>query len=107
MNMFARPQARPTARIDLSRTFIRRTDLSGASSVGANLSFADCTNAIFRGADFKDALLEGTILRGADLTGAKNLSREQIAKAILDERTSLPDAMRQSGPGNMAVSASP
>lgn len=62
--------------------------------VGANLSKADCTNAIFRGADFKDAILDGTILKGADLSGALNLTREQIERAIIDENTVLPERLR-------------
>jgi uncharacterized protein YjbI with pentapeptide repeats len=81
-------------KLDLSRTFIRRTDLSFASLVGANFTNADCSNAIFRGADFKNTILDGAILRGADLSGAKNLTREQIAKAIIDDRTILPDYLR-------------
>lgn len=76
--------------LDLSGTFIRRTDLSNANLEGADLSNADCTNTIFRGANFKNAILEGTILRGADLTGAMNLTHEQLGKAILDKSTKLP-----------------
>jgi uncharacterized protein YjbI with pentapeptide repeats len=55
------------------------------------LSYADATNANFRGANFKDAVLKGTILRGADLRDARNLTREQLADAIIDETTLLPD----------------
>ncbi len=94
MTIAEKARSRPRPHLDLSRTFIRRTDLSGASLVGANLSYADCTNAIFRGADFKDANLEGTILKGADLSGALNLTRAQIQRAIIDERTLLPDGLR-------------
>jgi uncharacterized protein YjbI with pentapeptide repeats len=72
--------------IDHSRTFIRRTDLSGANLERANFSYADCTNAIFRGA----AILEGTILKGADLSETRNLTREQLSRAIIDETTILP-----------------
>jgi uncharacterized protein YjbI with pentapeptide repeats len=35
--------------------------------------------------------LEGTILKGADLTGAKNLTKDQLRKAILDPKTKLPN----------------
>ena len=94
MNVSAKLPPRQAKRIDLSGSFIRRTDLSRASLVGANLSEADCTNAIFRGADFKDAVLEGTILNGADLSGAVNLTREQIQRATIDERTLLPENLR-------------
>jgi uncharacterized protein YjbI with pentapeptide repeats len=80
--------------LDLHGAFIRRTDLSNASLVGANLSYADCSNAIFRGADLKDAILKGTILRGADLTDVRNLTREQLAEAVIDENTKLPAYLR-------------
>jgi uncharacterized protein YjbI with pentapeptide repeats len=54
------------------------------------MSGADATNAIFREADFAGARLDGTILRGADLSGAKNLTAEQLALAIIDDHTVLP-----------------
>jgi uncharacterized protein YjbI with pentapeptide repeats len=78
-------------RLDLHGAFLRRTDLSRASLKRANLAGADFSKAIFRGADFEDAILDGTILKGADLTGAKNLTRSQLSKAILDETTKLPE----------------
>ncbi len=81
--------AAPT--LDIHGAFVRRTDLSGASLRGANMSGADATNAIFRGVDFKDALLRGPVLRGADLTGAKNLTIEQLSEAVIDDDTVLPN----------------
>jgi uncharacterized protein YjbI with pentapeptide repeats len=78
-------------RLDVRGAYLRRTDLSHARLERANLSRADFSNAILRDADFKNAILEGTILRGADLTGAKNLTKEQLRKAILDPKTKLPD----------------
>jgi uncharacterized protein YjbI with pentapeptide repeats len=78
----------PTLKLD--GAFIRRTDLSGASLRGANLSRADASGAIFRNADFAGALLKDAILKGADLTGARNLTEEQLAEAIIDESTRLP-----------------
>jgi uncharacterized protein YjbI with pentapeptide repeats len=94
MNQHVRTAQRDSFEIDLSGTFIRRTDLSYANLERADLSNADCTNAIFRGANFKDAILDGTILKGADLSDAKNLTQEQIAKAIIDKSTILPDYLR-------------
>ena len=91
MNAVARTRTRAAEGLDLNRTFIRRVDLSYANLARANLSYADCTNANFAGADFKDAILEGTILKGADLSGARNLTREQIQRAIVDDRTRLPE----------------
>ena len=94
MNEHFRASRRKAIPLDLSGTFIRRTDFSNANLEGADLSHADCTNAIFRGANFKDAVLEGTILRGADFTGAANLTREQIAVAVVDKTTILPEYLR-------------
>jgi uncharacterized protein YjbI with pentapeptide repeats len=76
--------------LDLHGAFVRRTDLSGASLRGANMTGTDATNAIFRDADFKGAVLNGTILRGADLGGARNLTIEQLSRAVIDDRTILP-----------------
>lgn len=76
--------------LDVHGAFIRRTDLSGASLRGADLSRADASGAVFKNADFKDARLAGTILRGADLTGAVNLTQQQLASAVIDEYTRLP-----------------
>ncbi len=80
--------------INLSGTFIRRTNLNGVNLQGADLSQADCTNASFRGANFRDANLAGTILRGADLTDAVGLTREQLKSAILDKDTLLPSYLQ-------------
>ena len=46
------------------------------------------------GLNFKNANLEGTNLKGADLSDARNLTREQLAKAIIDETTTLPAYLR-------------
>ena len=86
--------------VDIHGAFVRRTDLSGAQILRAraNLDALDCRcrrNANFRGANFRDANLEGTILRGADLREAKNLTREQLATAIIDETTLLPDYLQR------------
>ena len=81
--------------VDIHGAFVRRVDLSNADLAGANLAGADATSANFRGANFKDANLKGTILRGADLRGAKNLTREQLAAAVIDETTRLPDYLER------------
>jgi uncharacterized protein YjbI with pentapeptide repeats len=86
-NNTVRPGA-PT--LDIHGAFVRRTDFSGASLRGANLSGTDATNANFRNVDFEDARLRGTILRGADLTGAKNLTLGQLSEAVVDDETILP-----------------
>lgn len=82
--------------VDLSGAFIKRanlrdTDLTRANLSGANLSGADFSHAILREADFAGAIMDGTILIGADLRGAKNLTKTQIEKSVIDETTRLPD----------------
>ena len=77
--------------LSLVGAFIRRTSLDRASLVAADLTRADLTGATARGADFKDAILKKTVLRGVDLTDAKNLRIGQLAQAIIDEQTILPD----------------
>ena len=94
MNEHVRVSRSKATELDLSGTFIRRTDLSGANLEKADLSNADCTNVNFRGANFKDADLTGTILTGADLTGAMNLTQEQLDRAVVDKSTTLPDYIR-------------
>jgi len=84
-------QDRPAKRtLDIHGAFVRRADLSGASLRGANMAGADATNAVLRDVDFNNAILRGTILRGADLTGAKNLTVEQLSEAVIDDQTILP-----------------
>jgi len=86
-------------RLDINGAFIRRTDWSDGDLVGANLSMADATGAVFDNADLRDAELEGTILIGADLSGAKNLTTDQLARAVIDETTSLPEYIDRRGLG--------
>jgi uncharacterized protein YjbI with pentapeptide repeats len=83
-------------KLDLHGAFVRRTNLSNANLKRANLSGADASGAIFRGADFEHARLAGTVLKGADLTGAKNLTEEQLVSAIIDEHTVLPNYIDRS-----------
>jgi uncharacterized protein YjbI with pentapeptide repeats len=84
-------RGRHAFRLDVHGAYLRGTNFSFANLEGANLSGADFTNANFRGANLKNAILNGTILRGADLTDATNLTRAQLASAITDDRTRLPE----------------
>ena len=77
--------------VNLQGAFLRHTDLSNANLRRADLTQVDASGAAFRNSDFQDARLSGAILRGADLTGALNLTEAQLATAILDEHTRLPD----------------
>jgi hypothetical protein len=61
---------------DLTNTCVKEHDLHGANFDGANatlmcMSFANFTDASFRGTDLSGANLAGAKLDGADLTGAK------------------------------------
>lgn len=85
------PAARKRHRIRLPNVFLRRTDWTGADLTEADFSGTDFKNANFTDADFARATLDGTILVGADLTGARNLTVEQLSRAVLDETTRLPD----------------
>ncbi|WP_306119915.1 MULTISPECIES: pentapeptide repeat-containing protein [unclassified Roseitalea] len=77
--------------LDLHGAFLRRTSLSGAVLKNANFAGADFKNARFVGSDFEGANLAGTVLIGADLTDAKNLTVDQLSRAVIDETTTLPD----------------
>lgn len=76
--------------LDLSGAKVRRTNLSHADLTRANLSHADLTGADLRGANLAGAILMGTILRGADLSDVKNLTKQQLAVAVVDDTTILP-----------------
>jgi len=82
--------------LDLRGAFVRRTSLRKANLTNANLRGADCTGVDFSGANFAGAVLEGTILREANLTGALNLTIEQLRSAVIDEATVLPDYISRS-----------
>lgn len=76
--------------LDLSGAKVRRTNLSHANLTCANLSHADLTGADLRGANLAGAILTGTMLRGADLREVRNLTKEQLAAAVVDDATILP-----------------
>jgi uncharacterized protein YjbI with pentapeptide repeats len=80
--------------LDLSGAKVRRTNLSRANLTRANLSHADLTGANLKGANLAGAILTGTILRGADLSDVKNLTKEQLAVAVVDDTTILPSDLR-------------
>lgn len=95
---------------DLTNTCVKEHDLHGANFDGANatlmcMSFANFTNASFRGTELSGANLAGAKLDGADLTGAKTsitsflgtdltkvigLTQQQLDVACGDAKTKLP-----------------
>jgi uncharacterized protein YjbI with pentapeptide repeats len=82
--------------LDLSGAKVQRTNLSHANLTRANLSYADLTGANLRGANLAGAILTGTILREADLREVRNLTKEQLAVAVVDDTTILPPNLQKS-----------
>lgn len=60
-----------------------------------DLTKAKCCKTNFQNADFKDAKLNETDFSGADLSNAKNLTQDQLAQAITDSETVLPDYLKK------------
>lgn len=99
---------------DLSNTCVKEHDLHGANFDGANallmcMSFANFTNASFRGTELSGANLAGAKMDGADLTGAKTsitsflgtdlthvkgLTQGQLNVACSDKDTKLPAGLK-------------
>src|ERR1700761_3936825 len=98
---------------DLTNTCVKEHDLHGADFDGANatlmcMSFANFTDASFRGTELSGANLAGAKLDGADLTGAgtsitsflgtdltkvKGLTQAQLDVACGDAATKLPPGL--------------
>lgn len=98
----------------LSNTCVKGHDLHGANFDGADatlmcMSFANFTNATFRGTQLSGANLAGAKMDGADLTGAKTsitsflgtdlrhvkgLTQAQLDVACGDTKTLLPPGFR-------------
>jgi uncharacterized protein YjbI with pentapeptide repeats len=99
---------------DLSNTCVKEHDLHGANFDGADatlmcMSFANFTNASFRGTELSGANLAGSKMDGADLTGAKTsitsflgtdltkvkgLTQKQLDVACGDAATKLPPGLK-------------
>ena len=62
------------------------------------------SRVVLRNTNLLRARLEGTILKGADLSGARNLTAEQLAAAVVDETTILPDYLTLSDVRTAAAS---
>ena len=76
---------------DLSIAYLIRADLSKVDLTNADLSGAVLSEANLQGANLKDTDLEETYLHGADLTGASNLTCDQLELANFDKETRFPD----------------
>jgi uncharacterized protein YjbI with pentapeptide repeats len=85
--------------VDLKGANLREVDLSGAVLKNVNLRDADLynvrlNNADLNGTNFKGTILLDTDLRGADLSGALNLTTDQVRWASIDSTTLLPDYLK-------------
>ena len=76
---------------DLRGADFWRAHLQGAHLHGANLHGADFRDADLQGADLRDADLQDANLTGAHLDRVTDLQAIQVARAVLDAKTKLPD----------------
>ena len=79
--------------IDFVDAVLQEARFDDAQLIRARLDNADLTGARLADADLSGASLHGTTLAGADLRTARNLTRTQIAVAITDAATKLPDVL--------------
>jgi uncharacterized protein YjbI with pentapeptide repeats len=77
----------------LLRADLSRANLAGANLTNARLNDATLAGAVLDGANLDGAVLDGAILKGVDLRGVAGLTRPQLAGAITDATTRLPDAL--------------
>lgn len=87
----------------LENANIEEAHLEGAALMGAHLEDASLAGAHLEGASLFGSYLErtelsGTHLEGANLDYASGLTKEQLAKAITDEKTVLPDYLQKEPP---------
>ena len=80
---------------DLRGADLSVADLSVADLSGADLSVADLSVADLSRADLRGTNLSRADLRGTNLSEARGLTKDQIASAIIDEETVLPDDLRE------------
>jgi Uncharacterized low-complexity proteins len=83
---------------NLMQVNLQEADLTGANLQDANLSGADLQKAKLSsvnlsGANLSGVDLHGVDLRGADLRKVKNITIKQLASAIIDIRTRLPEGI--------------
>ncbi|MBM4438130.1 MAG: pentapeptide repeat-containing protein [Actinobacteria bacterium] len=80
-------------RLNLTAANLQDARLAGAHLEGVDLSGSRLARADLTGALLSAAILTGTDLSGADLRGAQGLTRAQLAAAITDAATQLPEAL--------------
>ena len=77
--------------LDLSNLYLENVRFYRENFFNANLSQANMKNSVFYYTDFANANLENAVFKGADLRTAMNITCEQLAIAIIDGKTQLPD----------------
>lgn len=80
---------------DLQGTHLTGAKLPGAHLSKANLRGAYLYKANLQGANLKGAELGEAHLEAVDLRRAKKLTKEQLAEAIMDGKTELPDYLKE------------
>ncbi|MDP3183616.1 MAG: pentapeptide repeat-containing protein [Desulfobaccales bacterium] len=83
------------AKADMEKAFLNGTHLKKALIIASNLEEASLSEAHLEGAILASTKLEGAILykahlEGLNLQNATGLTWEQLAQAIIDEKTQLP-----------------
>jgi uncharacterized protein YjbI with pentapeptide repeats len=81
---------------DLQGANLQNTDLRGADLSGANLSGANLKGARLEQANLENSNLNNTNLSGTSLTTVKGLTAKQIATAVTDNATQLPENLAAS-----------
>ena len=76
---------------DLSFSYLMRADLTEANLSGADLTSSVISEGILKQANFEDAELDEAYLHGADLSGALNLTPDQVESAYIDRDTKVPE----------------
>lgn len=78
---------------DLVSATLQGTNLGRANLVSANMAGALAFGADFTGADMLDTDLAGALLTDATLAGAEQLTEEQVAAAVTNGGTTLPEGI--------------
>jgi uncharacterized protein YjbI with pentapeptide repeats len=76
---------------DLSFSYLMRADLTEANLSGADLTSSIISEGILKNANLEDAELEDAFMHGTDLSGAINLTPDQIESAYIDKETKVPE----------------
>lgn len=84
---------------DLQGANLQNADLRGVDFSGANLGSANLKGARLDGANLENSNLNKTNLSGTSLTTVKGLTPEQLATAVTDNATQLPESLA-AGRGN-------